>query len=61
MNKVYINSLQNIINNESCNTTYTPNLGEYSLTSTYGENIKIYYNFVGGNVNGRSNITDKKG
>jgi len=43
MNKVYINSLQNIINNESCNTTYTPNLGEYSLTSTYGENIKIYY------------------
>ena len=38
---VYTNNLQQILDNESCNTTYTPNLGEYTSTSTY-ENIKIY-------------------
>jgi len=40
-----MNNLQNIIDNESCDTTYTPNLGEFTSTSTY-ENIKIYYDFI---------------
>jgi len=38
---VYTNTLQQILDNESCDSTYTPNLGEYFSTSTY-ENIKIY-------------------
>ena len=41
MKIVYTNNLQKIIDNESCDSTYTPNLGEYTSTSTY-ENIKIY-------------------
>ena len=41
MKIVYTNNLQNMIDNESCDITLTPNLGEYTSTSTY-ENIKIY-------------------
>ena len=41
MKKVYTNNLQEMIDNESCDSTFTPNLGEYFSTSTY-ENIKIY-------------------
>ena len=43
MKKVYTNNLQNMIDNESCNTTYTQTLGEYTTTNTIHENIKIYY------------------
>jgi hypothetical protein len=45
MKKVYTNNLQNMINNESCDTTLTQDLGEYFTTNTFGENIKIYYDF----------------
>ena len=41
MKKVYTNNLQNMIDNESCDSTLTPNFGEFTSTSTY-ENIKIY-------------------
>jgi len=41
MKKVYTNNLQEIIDNESCDSTLTPNFGEFTSTSTY-ENIKIY-------------------
>jgi hypothetical protein len=43
MNKDHINTLQEILDNESCNTTYTQTLGEYTTTNTIHENIKIYY------------------
>ena len=43
MNMVYMNNLQEIIDNESCDSTYTPNLGEFTSTNTIHENIKIYY------------------
>jgi hypothetical protein len=43
MNKVYTNNLQSIITNEGCDSTYTPNLGEFTSTNTIHENIKIYY------------------
>lgn len=45
MKMVYTNNLQNMIDNESCNMTLTPNLGVYFTTNTFGENIKIYYDF----------------
>jgi len=45
MNKVYTNKLYDMINNESCNTTLTPKLGEFTSTNTIHENIKIYYDF----------------
>jgi hypothetical protein len=43
MNMVYMNNLQEIIDNESCDSTYTPNLGNFTNTNTIHENIKIYY------------------
>lgn len=43
MKIVYMNNLQDITDNESCDTTLTPNLGEYTQTNTIHENIKIYY------------------
>ena len=46
MNQVYMNNLQEITNNESCDSTYTPNLGNFTSTNTIHENIKIYYNFI---------------
>ena len=46
MNKVYTNKLYDMIDNESCNTTLTSNIEEYTTTNTFGENIKIYYDFI---------------
>ena len=43
MKIVYMNNLQDITDNESCDTTLTPNLGEFTQTNTIHENIKIYY------------------
>jgi len=34
MKKVYTKNLYDYINNESCNTTLTPNFGKFTQTST---------------------------
>jgi len=36
---------QVMIDNESCNTTLTPEFGEFTQTNTIHEDIKIYYDF----------------
>ena len=43
MKKVYTNNLHDMINNESCDTTLTPQFREETITHTFGENIKIYF------------------
>ena len=51
-----MDTIQNIINNESCDSTYTPNLGKFTSTNTIHENIKIYYH-----NEEVVNITEKEG